>query len=456
MNKERVKDALDSIARLEVPDDANLWPRIASKLNERNPLMQTLRTRPILAMLIALLILLALSGVVYALGRSLGYIPGLGLVDQNAPMRVLAEPVSQTRDGVTITIKEAVISSDMTTIVFTVENIPFDRLSPPQDAQCRQFAELRLPDGTLLQVGVGTQGGHNELGTYEGRFKYAPVPANVNCATLLIPCVQDAAPGVLPENWELPLRFIPAPPNMTVMPVIEITSSPASASGSGAAVQNPLFVTKVIDAGDSYILIGEFNPPAPSQAGDDWFSAGIIKLSDSNRQEIAYDLPQDLDLPSPESPRTDVWSIRFSKGFAPPLRITYSNLYTLHVPSHETVEFEFDAGSNPQDGQIWQLNQEIRLEGHTFTLVSIRVSQKNFYSFDFTSTDNKISRVGIEIPGYTPNGGGEDTCGCIQSPPANWGESLGYAKLPKGKLKVVLSNLWIYGETKDWTLDWQP
>jgi hypothetical protein len=240
---------------------------------------------------------------------------------------------------------------------------------------------------------------------------------------------------------------------MTVMPVIEITPSPAS----GSAAQNLLSITKVIDAGDSYILIGEFNPPAPSQTVDDWSSAGIIKLSDSSGQEIAYDLPQDLGLPSPESPKIDVWAIQFSKGFAPPLRITYSNLYTLHVPSQEMVEFDFDTGPNPQEGQIWQLNKEIQLAGHTFTLVSIRVPQKNFYSFNFTSSDNKISSVGIEIPGYsTLNGGGQDTCGCLQPPPISWGESAGFVEMPKGKLKVILSNLWIYGETKDWTLEWQP
>jgi hypothetical protein len=32
-----------------------------------------------------------------------------------------------------------------------------------------------------------------------------------------------------------------------------------------------------------------------------------------------------------------------------------------------------------------------------------------------------------------------------------------YDELPKGKLKVTLSSdFWIYGETKEWTLGWQP
>ena len=451
MKESRMKDALEAITRRDVPDNIDLWPRLSARLS-RKSLMQTVRAKPLLVVLIVILTLLLLTTAAYAVGNMIGYIPGIGFVNRAAPIRVLAEPVSMTRAGITITVKQALLSSDKTVILFSMENIPFDKLSPRGDMQCPQASELRLPDGTLLQSG---EGGSNGTKTgYEWRLTYAPVPANVNNAVLFVPCILDAAPGVLPENWELPLSFISAPPNMTVMPVIEITPSPAPTSGSGTAIQNPLSITKVIDAGDSYILIGEFNPPVPSEAVDDWSSAGSIKLNDANGQEIPYDFPQDLDLPPAESPKTDVWSIKFSKGFAPPLRITYSNLYTLHVPSQETVEFEFDAGPNPQEGQTWKLNKEIRLAGHTFTLVSITAQQG--YSFNFTSSDNKISNVGIDIPGYTSNGGGMDTCGCIQPPPNIWGEGVGYAKLPKGKLKIVLSDLWIYGETKDWTIDWQP
>ena len=56
--------------------------------------MTLLRARPFAAILLALLILLVLSGVAYALSRSLGYIPGIGVVDQSAPLRALAEPAA--------------------------------------------------------------------------------------------------------------------------------------------------------------------------------------------------------------------------------------------------------------------------------------------------------------------------------------------------------------------------
>ena len=36
MNEKRMRAALDTITRRDIPDDANLWPRIVSQLNKRN------------------------------------------------------------------------------------------------------------------------------------------------------------------------------------------------------------------------------------------------------------------------------------------------------------------------------------------------------------------------------------------------------------------------------------
>ena len=88
MKSHRMKDNLENIACGSVPEDINLWPNISARL-ERKSQMLTPRTRPVLGILVTLLILLALSGVAYAIGKSLGYIPGLGVVDLNAPFRIL-------------------------------------------------------------------------------------------------------------------------------------------------------------------------------------------------------------------------------------------------------------------------------------------------------------------------------------------------------------------------------
>ena len=121
--------------------------------------MNILRTRPFAAILIALLILLALSGVAYALGRSLGYFPGVGLVEQNAPFHALPEPVSQTRDGVTITIKQATLNADQMSVTLLVESIPAEKRSfwiLPNSKWCMSNPELHLLDGQVVKLSSAT------------------------------------------------------------------------------------------------------------------------------------------------------------------------------------------------------------------------------------------------------------------------------------------------------------
>ena len=137
--------------------------------------MTVIRTRPLTAILIALFVLLALSGVVYALGRAFGYVPGVGLVENSSGMRVLVEPVSVTRDGVTLTVTQALVYSDHVQLVYDVKGIAPENDSTTftskqlnsmdQNAFCgggttQPFtdsdARLRLPDGTLINRAMDT------------------------------------------------------------------------------------------------------------------------------------------------------------------------------------------------------------------------------------------------------------------------------------------------------------
>lgn len=271
MNDKLMKDALDGIARRGVPENTNLMPRIAAQLERKTP-MTTLRTRPVMAMLIAFLILLTLSGVAYAIGRSLGYLPGLGVVDQNTPFRILEKPVSATRDRVTVTVKKAVLNTDQALIVFTIEGVPPDTQSfgmIPGSKMCEAMPELRFSNDEAVAV-LG--GGENTLieGGYESQFKYLHIPLNATDATLYIPCIMTArGMGILPENWELPLHFVAAPPNIdlgvtpivvnnpqmipqdtpTVVPAVESTSSPEP----DPAQKDRLSVLQVIDMGVFYL-----------------------------------------------------------------------------------------------------------------------------------------------------------------------------------------------------------
>ena len=123
MKENRMKEMLESIAQRNVPENINIWPQIAAKV-ERRDFMQTVRARPALAMLLVLLALALLSTAAYAIGKATGYIPGVGIVNQSTPLRILAEPVSLEREGITVSVKQVVADLDRTVVEYVVDAIP--------------------------------------------------------------------------------------------------------------------------------------------------------------------------------------------------------------------------------------------------------------------------------------------------------------------------------------------
>jgi WD40 repeat protein len=201
-----------------------------------------------LALLALLAIFLAVGPqrVLAAFRQVFGYLPGVGIVEQSAPIRVLAEPVSLTRGDITLTVTDATLTADKTVVVFTLENVPWSAFSHDENVSgCSGVAELRLPDGTVLQIveGGGAMG--------KTRLAYAPLPPDVNRATFILPCIQNTLPGKAPENWELPLHFKSAPPDLTVAPVIGIT---------------PTIVPETPDAQQAPVETKQWTPENPSEA----------------------------------------------------------------------------------------------------------------------------------------------------------------------------------------------
>lgn len=254
MNDKRMKDALESIARRGVPENTNLWPALAARLERKSP-MTTLRSRPLLAMLIALLVLLTLSGAVYALGRALGYVPGFGVMDKNASLRVLSQPVSQTRDGITWTVKEAMLGPNKTVIMYSLEGIQQEMLPNDENISgCTDAPEIHLPDGIILR----STGGERSRG--ETRWTYGPIPADGNNVIYFMPCVADTLIGKAPTNWELPLHFIPTSEEKNIMPILEVSPFPTTIETETTSAVSlygiSLKLDKFIPLTDGYYLIG--------------------------------------------------------------------------------------------------------------------------------------------------------------------------------------------------------
>ena len=362
--------------------------------------MQTMRARPALAVLLAILALLVLTGVAYAIGRSLGYIPGVGFV-QPASLRVLTEPVHETRDGVTVTIEQAVVDAERTVVVYKAEGLSLQAANSRGEAPgITSFDNyLRLPDGTLWKESVpeGYEGIPEPLineveaeggwPNYARRLVYPAVDPQIDELTLVIPALQNMPAGTAPENWEIIFRLQPAPPDMTVVPILEITpqaqpaltgtpsvEATAVAAPASVSTQNGITMSldTVIEVEDGYVFTGSISwDPSASETASriHFWDAVVPTLKDGNGQDLPVEVVYLDALPDADK---KPWSIRtLGKAFVGPLTFSLPSLQGVYdVPR---FEFDVDLGTDPRVGQTWEVNREYRFDGHTVRLLTVQL-----------------------------------------------------------------------------------
>jgi hypothetical protein len=375
------RELLDAAAGTRIPDDLNLYPRllrcvrrIDNSPNNWRTFMQTLRAKPALMILFVLLALALLSGAAYAIGRSLGYIPGVGIVEQGAPIRVLAEPVSLTQDGITVIVTEAILTQETSMVSFVVENFPWDAVSRDERVYgCPGIAELILPDGNVLKPTAG--GG----ATYQARFYYQPVPLHVKQVTFVLPCLNQTLPGLAPENWELILQFVPAPPDMAIFPIIEIeTPTPLpQAQNKDNLAQSETFMGFSLHldrfqfTGRGYLLKTSLRQ-LPELNTESYWAGQDMVLTDSVGQAIELNPINSWKYQYPFDPQRRLSGYAINNvPFNPPLTLTLSSV-AVALPRDNRPQFTFDPGNNSQPGQEWQINQSIEVFGETVEILSVR------------------------------------------------------------------------------------
>ena len=191
----------------------------------------------------------------------LGFVPGIGFVDHPETVRVLSDPASITRDeptlitegigaaqpgspdqgdqapsesvagpsqvtrnGVTVTLQDAVADSSSTRIHLKVggfnnARIDFDlEANPPIPPK-----SLVVPDGTeipLKQYNVEMAGS-----TINIDLTYQPLPENVFDAVLTFSQIPGVPPGAGPEGWQIPLHFQPGQASGRIIDAIPLNLS---------------------------------------------------------------------------------------------------------------------------------------------------------------------------------------------------------------------------------------
>ncbi|NLE84282.1 MAG: hypothetical protein GX603_07195 [Chloroflexi bacterium] len=367
------------------PDPGFLY-RLEAQLKQNESGMESQKTKRsfrwayAFAPLMVLLILFFAVGpnkVVAQLQSWFNFVPGLGVVENPAGIRIVSEPVYQTQDGVTVGIKSGLITPDQANFEVDLIDVPIEAMWSynPGEPVCDEMSYLLLPDGSKI---------------FADAFQFG-IPAEVTEATYVIPCIDMRTRGKAPENWELPLKFVAAPEDMETFAItfpdpnvkIEQTKNPEIALIPGKAnenIQDILEVLQVVEKPNSWLLTLSIL----HEHLEEYIPLEQLQIVDANGVRVSYSIPevdewQALDQSfrmkydymkmwdyAAEDQRYYSFGehIEIAKNdYVFPLIIT--NVYnreTLDLSVERNVElFSFDVEGSPQVGDRIEINKTLQL-----------------------------------------------------------------------------------------------
>jgi hypothetical protein len=409
------------------------------------------------SMLLLALIIFAAAGperVIAAVRNALGFIPGIGFVSADTPVRVLAEPVRVERDGIAVTLTGVLADSDQTKISFTVEGLP--RTATPPSAgeeSCPGMSILALPDGRRLNP---TGGGGGPLdSTMPWNESFPSLPPSVMDATLIIPCIPLTAAGAFPGNWEIPFRLIltETPARFqTVAPVPTVTPMPthaATATATGPSTILPgirIGVERISELEDGYLLIGILDWDAEKGIADAFGST--FTLTDRDGRILPVENPGGVP-EKPAAPNSAYWSLRVSgKNLRGPVTIQMNSLY---VFLRDPLAFSIDTGENPAVGQKWEIGKTFFVSGHPLTVLGAEyIMDGNMPGFSVSvQVPPQILHLVVGAQNPSEAGGGPET----SADPGIYRWRVFLQTPPAGRVDLFIQQMTIRGE---WTTTWDP
>jgi hypothetical protein len=472
------------------PDPAavsQLRARLLSRAGEMNLRSRRMAPRLVwgvgLAVVAALVIfwLAASPAAVTAMKHLLGYIPGLGLVEEGPSVRALPRPATAAREGIRVTVEQGASDGGRTILLLNVEGFP-PPTNPPQPnsgAVCPGQPQLRLPDGTILPVTSGS--GHGWDTGYTQRLVFPALPAGKDAVVLEIPCLIPAVPGNWPLNWQIPLTFqaldssqlapvIELPPAPSLAPPTpSLTVAPQTPTASGGTLQATavgetaqptprpvdygisLALEKVVELPDGYILMGDL-----TWTGDGITDYGVhenhVRLTDASGQEVPLEMTTP-DMPGQSSIRRMLWAYKVSgKVFNGPLTLSMDNVV---VNLKEQASFQFDPGPNPRPGQTWALDLEVPGKPYALHIDSVKMAdsmpQQSGFLFTMHSDPDVVEAGIMDLtqPSAGGGGGGEERRGPFM------GQVYYPGGLPPGPLTLTITDVSVLVDGP-WQMSWTP
>jgi len=464
----------------------------------RSSFMHMLRTRPIMAVVAAVLALLFLTGVAYAVGRLSGFIPGIGFV--NNVQSILETPVVVTREmvmtptsllsgigntpqviqtltiepaetlepslsltalpvqekkGITITIEQVVAEADRLVIAYKITGYPANFFGPERVPTLQAFVETHpddpmqeqvlLSDGTFLQHANGgsCEGGGDLASSWLAcQSIYAPLPNGVNQFIFQIHRLQNALPDELPEDWVFP---------------IELTSVSSFRATNG--VEDPNLSSPPVN-GITLRLLKVVRSSAQTvfQLGLEWEGQNRmlrnidpITLWDDQGGSYPFTIGQEGDQWLPDHPNMIAFA-SMATDLPDSKRPLTFRLNWVVMTTTDRATLTFDPGKDAKIGQEWPMDQTIQAGGFDLHFIQARLIKAQdgspMLEFDLQAPSDILS-ISLFSEGSLSTSSEYDQVREV------WVSSVSLPTLPTKPLDLTISRI-EYQVNGPWEIIWQP
>jgi len=404
-------------------------PRFHFSWSNRREIMNALRARPILALVMVLIAMFLLTGVAYAISRLAGFIPDFGFISDVRDVYLLTEPVEVISGDMTLRVNQAVSDESKFWVSMTVVG----RLEGKDFSQ----AFLFLPDGEKIPFQMSSGVAADSDGA-NLTYIFPPLPATTSDLILIVENLGG-------QSFHLPLQLRLAKPREILQAEPEQSVHLKSKTQAGIT----LVLDYIAPANGKTVFQVSLHFDQPGMTlNNDW---NVILTDQNGAIYPAINItPDTMDgnvkifqtLPFTGNEQLSLSLSAFPDANNLPVSIDFS--------MDDTRGFLFDPGLNPAVGQSWPLDEVIEIGGFTLRTVSARLASPTELLFEFEPIDNL---TGIML--YTPDPLLRGSAGGAPQKSGNITAGMTFEKIPSQPFEVRVTRVY-YTVHGSWEIQWQP
>lgn len=289
-----------------------------------------------------------------------GFIPGIGFVQENNPIRSLLQPVQQTQEGVTVTIQDTIVTESSTFINILVDGILSYQVIEAGTPQQSSQLQLYLPDGTTIALkGYNISFMEKEPAI---QLVFETLPPEINQINLTFESIPGIPRSLSPIGWSFPIELSANPPPDRSIPArsLNLLSGPEFGLifkiNSIAYLHDNTAIELELVSNNPNVTVSQnwWNAVAVYDENDRYYPFTGIPIYNLDNQDIITVFTDKLE-PS------QVYSISISNGFQ-----------LIHqIPKDD--EFVFELDPNAAADQSWELNRQFNIDNYSITLTKAKL-----------------------------------------------------------------------------------